>query len=307
MLLSILVPTYNQSEKLLNLISFLKKQNFDSNEVEVLISNNCSSDDTKSILDDNDFYTAYNQNENIGMINNFLFLINKAKGRYIWIIGDDFLCESVCDHVLSILRKEVNYDHIFIKFGIKENDTFQDCKLNLSSNNNGMNFFENIVEQIGIGSLMFISANIYSRELVYEVNNILKLNNELDNYCLPLAYSLYAIKGFNYCIDTTLIYDDITETTWSEKKVLVYCRDMIAIFDIMTNSFENKRKILSFLDKNKCARFPDVKYFMYRRKFNKSNYALYFYRKYFKFKFIFCWIFSPVIILMFKIKKIISR
>ena len=49
MILTIGVPTYNRSKKLSVLFECLKKQEF--NDFEIIVSDNCSTDNTKEICD----------------------------------------------------------------------------------------------------------------------------------------------------------------------------------------------------------------------------------------------------------------
>jgi len=96
-LLSILIPTYNRSTYLMNLLEELQCQllHCPRGTVEVVISDNCSIDETSSICEHaissclSIRYIA--QVTNIGPDNNFLALINEAKGKFFWMIGDDDL------------------------------------------------------------------------------------------------------------------------------------------------------------------------------------------------------------------------
>lgn len=90
--LSICIPTFNRGEYLPVMLESIFKQGvFDS--VEVLISDNNSYDDTARIVQE---YKAryknlvyYKNDINVGFDRNVLNCINKAKGKYCWILGDD--------------------------------------------------------------------------------------------------------------------------------------------------------------------------------------------------------------------------
>ena len=96
-LLSILIPTYNRASYLDKLLEELQIQLRDCPEgsVEVIISDNCSSDETSQICSQtckpNSFLRYIKQAHNIGPDNNFLALIKEVRGSYFWLFGDDDL------------------------------------------------------------------------------------------------------------------------------------------------------------------------------------------------------------------------
>lgn len=97
MLLSILIPTYNRSHFLRNNIEALRKMILDNgllNSVNIIISNNCSTDETKLVLGEFQSraginISVFNQEENIGSVRNVLFLFSKAESDYVMFLGDD--------------------------------------------------------------------------------------------------------------------------------------------------------------------------------------------------------------------------
>lgn len=98
MKLSILIPTYNRSlflkKNLEILISHINKGNF-INEIEFVISNNNSTDNTDAVLSEfkkqhTDIQLRYYlQKKNIGLENNALFVLKEAKGNFVMFLGDD--------------------------------------------------------------------------------------------------------------------------------------------------------------------------------------------------------------------------
>lgn len=97
-LLSILIPTYNRClflernlnslSEIINLLSF-------NNLVEVVVSDNCSSDGTHNFLskfiirDKSILIKSYRQNLNIGLEKNSIFVLQKARGAFVMYLGDD--------------------------------------------------------------------------------------------------------------------------------------------------------------------------------------------------------------------------
>lgn len=104
--LSICIPTFNRSGYLRTLLSNIRSQLhayelFD--RVEVLVSDNCSADDTADVAREFADIIVYRRNEtNIGPDANFLQLFEMATGSYIWLPGDDD--ELGADTLRYILR-----------------------------------------------------------------------------------------------------------------------------------------------------------------------------------------------------------
>ena len=110
-LLSILVPTFNRDNYLDRLLSELSRQikESDTSEiVEVLISDNASSDNTKSIIDyhlsGNSNFSGVRHSSNIGAESNLISLLERASSKFFWFIGDDDLpVAGLIGHVTSQL------------------------------------------------------------------------------------------------------------------------------------------------------------------------------------------------------------
>ena len=92
--LSICIPTYNRVGYLRECLESITPQlSLYSNEIELLISDNASTDATTSLcegyVDKYKFIKYYKNELNIGGEANFLKCCEHSKGTYIWIIGDD--------------------------------------------------------------------------------------------------------------------------------------------------------------------------------------------------------------------------
>jgi glycosyltransferase involved in cell wall biosynthesis len=107
-LLSILIPTYNRSEylekNLKQMIATIQVNGF-TDKVDILVSNNCSEDQTEAVLDQyRSEITSFRQEKNIGLESNALFLLKSAVGKYVMYLGDDdFLDENYLPAVLEYL------------------------------------------------------------------------------------------------------------------------------------------------------------------------------------------------------------
>jgi acetyltransferase-like isoleucine patch superfamily enzyme/glycosyltransferase involved in cell wall biosynthesis len=119
--LSICIPTYNRSKFLRsNLLSIYNQLDVTDNSIEIIVSNNCSTDDTAEVVKPylsnlNFFY--HQQSENLGLVKNVLKVVNEyAKGDFCWIVGDDdFILPGALKNVLDILDANKDIDFIYAK------------------------------------------------------------------------------------------------------------------------------------------------------------------------------------------------
>jgi len=110
MLLTIAIPTYNRLEYLKELLPRLLKQCEPYPEIEVLISDNCTTDGTLQYIRDisaRNPQVRYRRNSaNVGGDENFVLCVESARGEYVWLFGDDeLLCDGAIETVITILKK----------------------------------------------------------------------------------------------------------------------------------------------------------------------------------------------------------
>ncbi len=106
-LVTIAIPTYNRANGYLrNAIECALGQTYQ--EVEVVISDNCSSDNTEEVV--KGFHDPriryFRQSTNIGANNNFNFCLEKAQGDYFLLLHDDDLIDS---DFIDVCMKAADY------------------------------------------------------------------------------------------------------------------------------------------------------------------------------------------------------
>lgn len=122
-LLSICMPTYNRCEQIKRQLQDVLKQIENiTDDVEILVSDNASTDGTSSVLREICSQHArvrlFIQPENIGMEANFLFLATHAKGKFYWCIGDDDIIRpGTVGFVVNVLKKYNNIGGVILKCG----------------------------------------------------------------------------------------------------------------------------------------------------------------------------------------------
>lgn len=164
-LLSICIPTYNRANTLdQSLARILKEFELLENKfkVEFIISDNESRDNTSEVVRkyiDQGLPLQYVRNiVNIGADGNFIQCFNLAKGKYLWLLGDDdFLKKGALFKIIRVL----------------EQDTYGIVHLQMSSNIKGFSTqYKNpqlLATKIGIW-FTFISGNIVNAKYVSQIN-----------------------------------------------------------------------------------------------------------------------------------------
>lgn len=112
MFLSVCIPTYNRSQYLRESLKLLLPQILQIEEdVEVLVSDNCSTDLTQQVVEEirKEYNTdiKYSRNEsNIGGNNNITKVVGQSLGRYVLIMGDDdIISPDLIKTLIRILKK----------------------------------------------------------------------------------------------------------------------------------------------------------------------------------------------------------
>ena len=106
-LLTIAVPTYNGAKTIRDMLDILLPQV--NEKVEVLVSDNCSNDETPDIIAEYKakypFINCIKNESNVGADGNFLQCMLLAKGEYVMLISDDdIITENAVDKILSFLE-----------------------------------------------------------------------------------------------------------------------------------------------------------------------------------------------------------
>jgi glycosyltransferase involved in cell wall biosynthesis len=118
-LLSFAIPTYNRAKCLDRLLGALLLQLNGESRVEVIVSDNASTDNTPAVIEDykqRGHEIRYLRNEtNRGPDFNILLCFEQARGKYVWIFGDDdLIAPGTLKRVLDALSLQL-YDLVCIR------------------------------------------------------------------------------------------------------------------------------------------------------------------------------------------------
>jgi len=120
-ILSITIPTYNRAKLLLENLESLIPQIANNPDLEVLIFDNCSTDNTESIvleLIKKCTNIRYHKNtSNIGYVGNQINCIESANGKYIaFLCDDDIYIKGAVQKILSVVESKKNYSFIALNY-----------------------------------------------------------------------------------------------------------------------------------------------------------------------------------------------
>jgi len=122
--LSICIPTFNRAALLESALASLVPQIKElGDEVELVVSDNCSTDGTREVVDRwrEQFDIQYHKNEaNIGIIRNVFKLVDQlARGEFCWLLGDDDMVRpGGVKSLLESLKRNSDLDYFYINYSI---------------------------------------------------------------------------------------------------------------------------------------------------------------------------------------------
>lgn len=193
-ILSVCIPTYNRAGFLKNSLESLYRQldGNNQNSVEILVSNNCSTDDTDSLVHsylDKGMPIAYFKNkENIGPDRNFLQCIYKARGKYVLLLGDDdLLLDGSINTLIQILSKN-DYGVVYLSGRPyaernRKGPAYSDVNLKNETYRDNNSFLRR--EQVNI---TFMSGNLFNKTLIPEFDASIYAKSNL----IQVPFFLYA-------------------------------------------------------------------------------------------------------------------
>jgi len=178
--LSICIPTYNRSSYLDKTLKFIIKQILEEEEeVEIVISDNCSNDETVKILKNYSskygFIRYYCNTKNLGFDLNLIKTIENSEGEYVWTFSDDdIIQDKALNKVLNLIKTHkpnyicLNYDQFIIRDSkvqkIKLGKEFKDFNLVVKNDL----FYLEFKDILNITSTWtsFLSINVFRKELL---------------------------------------------------------------------------------------------------------------------------------------------
>lgn len=258
MKLSICLPTYNRPNFVIKQLKFIQNEFKEfQDEIEVLVSDNCSDPDLRLELinysSQNIFFELYLQESNLGLIGNTEFLLKRSNAEYIWFIGDDDVLEKGI--VRRLFRVFKDFPDIFYIFF--NHSCFKNHKNNIVNSfnlenvagyiNNGTKQMFNLLKKHGTIS-MFMTANIYKRTNLLEKNKNLNRALVIEDF---LWFSfISANSGPMYIIPEIFIHDNLTKASWSNSSRRIFGIDipqrLIEFDDLLNHNINISKELMEY-------------------------------------------------------------
>ncbi len=147
--LTICIPTFNRFRNLDNLLNSIVKNNITNKSVEVIVSDNASTDITGNIVKkyNKNLQLKYFKNSyNLGMAKNIINCTKYANGEFIWILGDDdLLFNNSLREIIKLINKNSDCDFFFFNsLNIPKNRSLKYLRSNNFLNLENFNKFSKI-------------------------------------------------------------------------------------------------------------------------------------------------------------------
>lgn len=208
---SIVIPTCNRNKELRRALTSVLEQTFI--DYEIVITDN--SDIVFSMRDySHDSRIRYYKNkENIGFTRNLYKAIRLARGKYIFMLGDDdlLLTKSILSNVYKLIKR-FGYGYVRLKFFYHNNfkklySLYFDSKKRkfLKKNEDNLKIINFIEKSI----YNFISGLIFINHRNFKIEQIEKSNVDLSDFWIK--YIFQAVKNQGGYIDE----EDIIVAKWS--------------------------------------------------------------------------------------------
>ncbi len=178
-ILSICIPTYNRKNYLRCALDSIISDGLDSN-VEILISDNASTDGTLELVKDfiqKGHNITYLRNEvNIGPDGNILKCIQNAKGKFIQLMGDDdILASGAVEYILNFLKKHTDISTIALNWDQFKKIRGKEIYYNPRYQDVGQTLFdsrEQFLKTLSLEGLSFLSNKIYNSYSIKKLDNL---------------------------------------------------------------------------------------------------------------------------------------
>lgn len=251
--LSICIPTYNRVNKLLLLLESIEKQikNSFEAEVEIVISDNASSDTTENkvlefIEKNKHIKINYNKNiKNMGIDFNIRNVIEKSQGEYVWLLGDDeLLKEKAIEKLLKNFKLEKD---VYILNGEDMEDLnalkSDDLKVYDTKNISALvDYIDDINDSLRF-FFCLISSLVFKREKFLVIEVPMKLRNS--SYDHLFIFLKMAKNGISICYLKNCYYIlGKEENEWNKKRGKHFLLDIETLYKFLTYLFSKKEQEL---------------------------------------------------------------
>lgn len=240
LLLTILIPTWNRRHNLEELLAILMPQVRARMDVEVLISNNGSTDDTAEYLEQwerEPRVRVVHQPCNLGFTFHLGWLYGQATGRYLWLISDDDTIDSdLLDQVCQMLAADsslgwIHLPHRFHTYVLSRRPVAVERHLC------GRELFPSYIRWMTL-----ISSNVIRTDLL---RKSLPTMHTVETEFWPTTLLMRAVANAPSCVLPVCKIDCGLVTTWQERADDVFIQMPLMMLGANMLSVSERRECVS--------------------------------------------------------------
>ena len=176
-LVTIGIPTYNRADRYLReAIKSALNQTYPN--IEIIVSDNCSTDDTESLVKSfpNPHLQYIRHKKNIGANNNFNYCLQKARGDYFLLLHDDDLID---DDFISACIKAANRNYRvgIIRTGARNINSAGNVILERENIAGGLSLSDFFLGWFFDKTPMYLCSTLFSTKRLREIGGFKSKNN----------------------------------------------------------------------------------------------------------------------------------
>jgi abequosyltransferase len=242
-LLSICIPTYNRAEVLEDTLnSLFSNPEFDENKIEVIVSDNCSTDNTAKVIAKYPLVCYYRNDENVRDCN-FSIVLGYATGSYIRLLNDTISFKpKVLGNMLREIEKHIGTNKNLFFYG----NMFlnQNCQKTINSK-------ESFIKEVSFYSTWIANFGVWREDF-------LKIENKDQYAVLQFVQVDWSFRIVENNKKTIIYFEDLFDIVTPKKK------GDYNVFDTFINKylFIIKQEKISLL-RYEIEKYRLCRYFIY--------------------------------------------
>ena len=241
-LVTIAIPTYNRANGYLrNAIECALKQTY--RNIEVIISDNCSSDNTEEIVKSyaDPRIRYFRQSANIGANNNFNFCVEQAHGAYFLLFHDD---DSIDADFIEICMKSAGYrtDIGLIRTGSREIDGEGNIKSECRNQTGHMSIEDLFFNWFSGKTPLYLCNSLFNTAGLREIGGFRSKTNLYQD--VVAEFRLAAKYGRLDVPDVKASFRRHLSNIGSAAKVIDWCEDSLYLLDVMCDLASEKKNLI---------------------------------------------------------------
>jgi abequosyltransferase len=209
-LLTIAIPTYNRAKILSECLNvFLPQVDFFKDQIEFIISDNGSTDETQSVIklykEKYPFIKILKNSSNLGPDNNFAKCYNESLGDFLWVFSDD---DNINPALLTILIEYLKVNKDFSLIYLNHSTSYNEINSKISKFS--IILFSSMINFLDKASwLPFISAIIVNKKNITDKNIIIDFNKFIGSYLIQLSwfFESYLLNSNCVFIENKVVYN----------------------------------------------------------------------------------------------------